>query len=113
MAEYLPKTLVYLNLGQSLLKKDSMPILRSYLESNDSTLKKLILNTYDIKEDLEKQGLLSLPNIKVSNVDSWPTKYLYNKVSYDLKMSYMSDKDWSQLFMELTKDDIRFLVKYV
>ncbi len=41
LVQYLPQTLVYLDLQRSLPREDSIPILRSYLESNVRTLKTL------------------------------------------------------------------------
>ncbi|CAF3271599.1 unnamed protein product [Rotaria sp. Silwood2] len=105
LVEYLPKTLVYLNLERGLLMENSIPILRSYLESNGSTLKTLFLNTYYIESYLEQEELLLFRKIKSLSHHSWKAEFLDKKESYHVQLRSMSDSDWSDLFMKLTKDD--------
>jgi hypothetical protein len=113
LLKYLPKTLTTLNMNQNLLKEDNLPILRSYIQSNECTLKKLILNTSSIASHFEEHGLLPLKNIKISENESWNVEFFDEKVLYYLNPIHMSDSEWSDLFTALTEKMKQFLVKYI
>jgi hypothetical protein len=66
----------------------------------------LILDPVVTKQYLKQQELLPLPKITISSPFSWQAKFLHKEGSYYLDLHNMSDSDWSDLFMELTKDDM-------
>lgn len=105
LVQYLPKTLVHLDLSNNELDEDSIPTLHSYLKSNGSNLKELILDQNIVTEYLQKDESSTLPTIKVISNNSWQTTFLRHDEPFRLEPMYMSDNDWSDLFMKLSKDD--------
>jgi hypothetical protein len=107
LASSLPKTLVHLDLARNKIAETSIPILHSYLKSNESTLKELILDDSLAKEYVEAQQSLSLPlsTVKIINDASWQADFFRQESALNLVPHNMNDDDWSVLFTELTKND--------
>jgi hypothetical protein len=67
LVQSLPKTLVNLDVMCNEINADSIPVLRSYLNSNGRTLKELILYDDLAKQCLQEQESSSLSTIKIIN----------------------------------------------
>lgn len=106
LIESLPKTLVRLDLGSNNINEDNIPTLRSYLKSNGSTLKELILPGSIAKEYLQEQeSSSSLSTLKIIDDSAWQARLLCNEEPSRIDSRNMSDNDWFQFCKELTKDD--------
>ena len=105
LVQSLPNTLVHLDLLQNEFdKKNTVPILRSYLQSNGRNLKYVIIDDKLDRESLEQQESLSLSKVKMTNLYTWQGKFYSNIESLILCPADMNDNNWSTVFAQSTED---------
>jgi hypothetical protein len=105
LVQSLPKTLFHLNLDKNYIHEDAIPVIHSYIQSNGSTLKELIINPNHVEEYLKQYGSSVLSTLEINNNCAWKEKLFHNLESISIDIPNMKDVDWSTLFMTLTKGD--------
>ncbi|CAF4334893.1 unnamed protein product, partial [Rotaria sp. Silwood2] len=101
----LPNTLVHLDLSDNNINENSIPIIRSYLETNGKTLNELILDDDLANQYLQSQESSSLSTVKIILNTSWAAQ-LYRYTKYTHAWMYEAEQiDWSLLITELSKPD--------
>ena len=103
LAQSLPKTLIYFDLGENNLSEEIIPILNQMMQ-----LKELILNDQLATQYLQQQEPSSLSTVKAMRSNSWEAKLSRKNRSLNLDMNEVDDTVWPLLIAELTKDDTTF-----